>query len=142
MKQLRASALASLCVCAAYAADITGIPADGLAAAVAAAQDGDVLILDEEEYTFDGTLTVDKAITLRGVGAGLTILKGSSGTARHVSVNHAGAVIEGVTFQGKTVSCRNATGFGVQIGANGGTVRVSRVTGFNAGSYRRRAPSS
>ncbi|NLC82267.1 MAG: hypothetical protein GX748_13895, partial [Lentisphaerae bacterium] len=135
MKRLLAAILLTLGVCTASAHDITDIPADGLAAAVAAAADGDVLILDAQEYTFDGTLTVDKAITLRGAGAGLTILRGSSGTARHVSVNHAGAVIERVTIQGKTVNCRNATGFGVQIGANGGTVRVSRVTGFLAGSY-------
>ena len=135
MKRLLASILLTLGICAASAGEITGIPANGLAAAVAAAQAGDVLLLDAAEYTFDGTLTVDKAITLRGVGAGLTILKGSSGTARHVSVNHAGAVIEGVTIQGKTVKSKSTTGFGVQIGANGGTVRVSRVTGFLAADY-------
>ncbi|MGI6098827.1 MAG: hypothetical protein ACOYD3_03600 [Kiritimatiellia bacterium] len=135
MKQLLVSILLTLAIGAASAGVITNIPSAGLAAAVAAAQDGDLLLLDAAEYTFDETLTVDKPITIRGAGIGLTILRGSSATTRHVSVNHAGAMIEGVTFQGKSVSCRNATGFGVQIGANGGTVRVSRVTGFLAGSY-------
>lgn len=135
MKIFLASTIFALGICVASATDITGIPENGLAAAIAAAEDGDVLILDEGEYTFDGTLMIGKAITLRGAGIGMTILKGTSGTDRHLSINHADAVIEYVTIQGKTVTCRKATGFGVQIGTSGGTLRDSRVTGFSAGSY-------
>lgn len=107
---------------------------DGLAAAVAAAADGAVIELDAGEYVLSAELVVNKPITIRGAGIGQTIIKTTKDIeSRMISITVAGAVLENVTVQGRSLTCRSVTGKGVFL--SNGTLRNCRVTGFSSGQY-------
>ena len=104
------------CIVAALAAGVAGagVPFDGLATAVADAADGAVIELDEGEYTISAELIVDRGITVKGAGIGKTILKGTQGSVRYLTVKD-GATVEGLTIKGKDISCSSVNGTGLYI---------------------------
>ena len=95
--------------------------ADGgdLAAAVAQANDGDTITLGEGNYACV-SLSVTKAITIRGAGAKSVLAAGANATA--ITLNNAGAVLEDVGFSGT-----KASGF---INVAAGTCRRVTVAGI------------
>jgi hypothetical protein len=78
---------------ATYAADVTLANGDDLAAAVAAAEDGDTITLGAGTYSCV-SLSVSKPITIRGAGTTTLLDAGASATA--VTLGHADAVLEDV----------------------------------------------
>ena len=107
---------------------------DGLASAVAAANDGDILELSAGDYVLSAELVVNKAVTIRGAGIGATVIKTTADiNSRMISLTASGAVLENVTVQGRSLTCRSVTGKGVYL--TNGTLRNCRVTGFSSGQY-------
>ena len=110
-----------------------------IASAIVAANEGDVIEIDEGTYTLTATLSVSKDITLRGSGTGKTIIHGGWGGkvaasqpgVRCLSVNSAGARIENLTSAGGygTGTGAGSQGMGVYINTNGGTVSNCVITG-------------
>lgn len=110
-------------------ADVVEVPAGGdVAAAVAAANDGDVVQLAPGTHTLAATVTIGKPITVRGVVAGCTRITASGTGYSLFKLTNAGAVLERVTLTGATAS----TGAGVTVTA--GTVQDSIITGNRATS--------
>ena len=84
----------------------------GIDAAVA----GDVVVVTNETHVLSATVNIDKAVTLRGV-ENATV--DGNGAVRCIALNHADAVVEGLTIQnGYTTS----TGGGVNVGVAGGAI--------------------
>lgn len=124
------------CLVSVLAAGIVraSVPFDGLAAAVDAAADGAVIELDEGEYTISAELVVEKPLTIRGAGVGRTVIKTATDIkSRMISITVSGAVMENLTIQGRSLTCRSVTGKGVYL--SDGTLRNCRVTGFSSGQY-------
>jgi outer membrane protein assembly factor BamB len=101
---------------------VGGTPAASLAAALGAAQPGDVIVLGEGTYTLSETLHVGAGVSMRGAGAGRTTLN-ASGLAVGVSFTgvaggHA-AGLDGVTVAGAD-TC-------VQVGAESTGIRLSHL---------------
>ena len=117
----------------AFASEITGVAPNGLAAAIANAQDGDVIVLDATTYTLTDELTVSSAITIRGAGIDRTTIRQTTSNKRVAALDNAHARIEHCTITGgKFTSERGrlegAGGIGILITANGGTLSHCRVT--------------
>ena len=117
-----AAGAAVVCVfCAAEvrAADQALEDGGNLAAAIGQANDGDTITLGEGTYACE-SLSVTKAITIRGAGASSVLAAGAYATA--ITLNNAGAVLEDVGFSGT-----KASGF---INVSAGTCRRVTVAGI------------
>ena len=102
------------CLVSVLAAGIVraSVPSDGLAAAVDAAADGAVIELDEGEYTISAELVVEKPLTIRGAGVGRTVIKTATDIkSRMISITVSGAVMENLTIQGRSLTCRSVLQF-------------------------------
>ena len=112
-----------------------GIAPDGLAAAVAASNDNDVIVLDPDTtYTLTAELLVSKAITIRGAGIGSTIIKQTGSNQRVLIMSNELARVEHCTITGGKLTTERGRiegygGCGVLIHAVGGTLSHCRVTG-------------
>ena len=95
-----------------------GKPFASFAAALAKAADNDVIEVAEGEYTLTAQVTVNKAVTVRGAGAGKTVLKRSASVQkmRILSVESAGAVVMGMTLDGGFLDAGNGAGAYVTAG--------------------------
>lgn len=98
--------------------------AEGIAAA-GTDEKPTLVLVAEGTYAISATLSVTKAITVRGAGLDKTIVNGSA-AVRGFTINHADAVVEELTVK----NCKSSgSGLGVAFGANGGTLRNCRITG-------------
>jgi hypothetical protein len=133
-----------------------------LAAAIAAAHDGDSVRINPGTYA--GGVEIDKSVTLRGAGAGRTIIAGGGPVLTIGDWNAATAptvVISGVTItggrttaipvdqEGQPIDGLEAFGGGIQIpptaaGGPGATVTISNsdITGNQATATATYAPDS
>lgn len=109
-----------------------------LRAAVAAATEGDVLVMSPGEFHEDGAVTVSKSITIRGGGQDVTILTATDTTSSVVLVDTAGltltledmSIVAGsdqrgvlATADSNTLTIRSTTfRTGVGITSNGGAI--------------------
>ena len=100
--------------------------------AYADAADGDTIRLLPGVYRLSATLSVTKGVSIQGESRLNTTLRAASTGYRLISLNHADAEVANVTI--RDVAAGSVAGFGVLIGANGGTLRDSRVTGCSGGS--------
>lgn len=98
-----------------------------IAAAVAAAEDGDVVQLGIVTFEQSESVTIDKPITVCGVHPELTTIHAAAGGFRAFTLNHADAVLECVTIIGFS----GVQGAAVYFSANGGTFRDSKVKSCN-----------
>ena len=105
----------------------------GLVAALALAQDGCTVACAAGEYAISSELFLTNAVTLTGAGYGTTTIRQTATTGRCVTVNNAGAVLEGFTLTGAKTSSEGVHGLGVKVGPDGGTVRNCRITGNTHG---------
>ena len=101
-----AACAAVLCGFGANGETVPLVSGGDLTAAVKAAQDGDVIELEEGTYTLTDAgeyLLVDRAVTIRGLGeAADVVIKPDTSTAIHrlLCVSNENAVVENVTFTG------------------------------------------
>ncbi len=100
--------------------------------AYADAVDGDTIRLLPGVYRLSATLSVTKGVSIQGESRLNTVLRAATSGYRLISLNHADAEVANVTI--RDVAAGSVAGFGVFIGANGGTLRDSRVTGCSGGS--------
>ena len=100
--------------------------------AYADAVDGDTIRLLPGVYRLSAELSVAKGVSIQGESRLNTTLRAASTGYRLISLNHADAEVANVTI--RDVAAGNVVGTGVLIGANGGTLRDSRVTGCSGGS--------
>ena len=107
-------------------------PRATVASAYADAADGDTILLAPGVHTLSQTLVIGKAVSLQGTDRICTTLKAASTGYRLITINNADAEVAGVTI--RDVAAGNVAGFGVFIGANGGTLRDARVTGCSGGN--------
>ena len=104
--------------------------------AVDAAIDGAVVKLTSGSFPVSRRLEVTKDLKIIGEGYGSTTIRRASTTSFGVVlVNNANAELRGVTVTG---GAGTEAGFGVKIGANGGTVAECRITRNFAGGYNMR----
>ena len=105
-------------------------PGESLQAAYDLCVDGSEIVLADGDYPLSAQLTVEKGVTIRGSGwTNCTILAESNKKIRLVKLNHANAVLTGVTVKGGYgAGNTDRPGSNIQIGANGGTVSWCRVT--------------
>ena len=101
-------------------------PFASIADALSAAQDGDEILVAPGTYAASATINVNKGVTVSGASRFNTVVEASGTGFRLFSVNHADAVVRGLTIRGATCS---SGGAGVLIGASGGTVEDCRITG-------------
>lgn len=114
-------------------AEVIGVAAGGdIAAAVKAAQAGDIVQLAPGTYTLTSGIVIDKGITVRGLNAAVTTLKSDGSRFTPVTLNHADAVLERVTVRD---GLHNSCG-GVRISANGGTLQDAVVRKCTADGNR------
>ena len=105
-----------------------------LATAISAAVDGTVITLSRGVHTNHFTATIDKGITIRsatGNPADTRVHRvWSSGTCRTFDVNHANALVHGITISGGRIHDNTSTyGAGLIIRGYGGTVSNCVFTG-------------
>ncbi len=100
--------------------------------AYADAVNGDTIRLLPGVYRLSATLSITKGVSLQGESRLNTTLRAASTGYRLISLNHADAEVANVTI--RDVAAGSNAGFGVLIGANGGTLRDARVTGCSGGS--------
>jgi len=74
------------------------------AAALSAAQAGDVVVIPEGTLTLSTGYTVSKGITIRGSGNRATVIKTTSTTACPFALRAAGAVLDNMTIDGCEIS--------------------------------------
>lgn len=101
------------------------------AAITAAVAQGGTVELGEGTFYVNQQIELTSAVTLKGAGRDVTIIKQTSksgNTQRIVYLNHAEAVLEGVTVSDGYVYNSPNDGAGVCIDANGGTVLDCRIT--------------
>ncbi|KQM36423.1 calcium-binding protein [Sphingomonas sp. Leaf10] len=101
-----------------------------LQAAVAAAQDGDTILLAAGTYT--GTVTVDKDVTIKGANAGIRgdgVRGAESNLSGAVFVTAAGVTFDGVHFSGAGKPLGYTFDSGLTAQANGLTVTNSLFDG-------------
>ena len=123
------AAMAAMTLGVVHAADVTLKATDDLAAAVETAEADDTITLLPGEYKLTKTLTIDKGVTLKGVHRELVHLVPAGTGYVLVKVNHADAVLSGVTV-------RNAsTGESAAVIVNAGVFGDSVVRN-NANSSR------
>lgn len=97
-----------------------------IAAAIAKAQEGDIVCLAPGEHVVSATVTLNKAITVTGGFSGLTTIRPSSASFRLFNISHAAAVLCDVTLMGG----KGDVSGGAKITA--GTLRDSVVTGCSS----------
>ena len=114
-----AAVVCAFCAAEVRAADQVLEDGGDLAAAIGQANDGDTITLGEGTYACE-SLSVTKAITIRGAGAASVLAAGANSTA--ITLNNAGAVLEDVGFSGT-----KANGF---INVSAGTCRRVTVAGI------------
>ena len=125
----------SLAASALVGAQITGVPAGGLAAAVASANAGDVIVLDEGTYTLAGEITIDKELTITGAGIDKTVIRQTTSNNRVLTLDHAQAKLEHLTLTGGKLTSERGNksndhgGCGVLVLSNGGLLSHCRITG-------------
>ncbi len=105
-----------------------------LATAISAAVDGTVIALSRGVHTNRFTATIDKGITIRsetGNPADTTVLRiWTKDTCRTFDVNHAAALVHGITISGGRIHDNSTTyGAGLLIRGYGGTVSNCVFTG-------------
>lgn len=102
------------------------------AAIAAAVAQGGTVELGEGTFYVNHQIELTSAVTLKGAGRDVTIVKQTlkSGDSRRVvRLNHTDAVLEGVTIaDGYIQSASSASGAGVIIETTGGMVRDCRIT--------------
>ena len=97
-----------------------------LAAAVAAAENGDIIDVTNGEYTVNETVTVDKTVTVRGE-AGYTVIK-TSGAQAVFAVTAENVVFDGISIA-KTDKAAPAEGYAMfRMQANGFRVKNGTFT--------------
>ena len=101
-------------------------PFASIADALSAAQDGDEIRVAPGTYAISATINVNKGVTVSGASRFETVVEASGTGFRLFSVNHADAVVRGLTIRGATCG---SGGAGVLIGSSGGTVEDCRITG-------------
>ena len=102
----------------AYPGSITVDPAEGIQAAVNAGGDGSVVTIPTGDYTLATTVELTSGLTLRGETGKPGDVRLKSVSAQVLHVNHAGALVTGLT-----VCDSSSSGVqGIFIDANGGTV--------------------
>ena len=107
-------------------------------AALACVIDGSVVMLDAGRHQLKTSIEVKRGIVLCGQGRDRTTVCRKSGVAqlRLLNINHAGAVVKGITFAGGSSNNQWGYGGGVSFGDLGGTVRDCRICGCRAsGSF-------
>ena len=120
---------------AVYPFDDPSCAATNLLEAVDAALAGATICLLPGEHKVNGTLTLDKEVTISGSGYTNCTIRTTKSGVRGVYINHDKAEITGVTITGARPDgdpVRNTFGFGVRIGVEGGKLTWSRVTGIGS----------
>lgn len=118
------------------------VPAGGdIAAAVAEAEDGDVVQLAAGEYTLSATVTINRPLTVRGVNRLLTTVRASGTGFSLFKLQDPDAVVERMCLAGATAS----QGPAVYVDTAGGQVldclvagNTSTVSGGGAGAVHLR----
>ena len=132
------SAAAAAAFCALPVAAFSGVvhvPAGGdVAAAVAAAETGDVVQLAAGEYVFAAEVKIEAGVTVRGAGRFLTTVKSDGATHRLFYLNHDDAILSDLTAQDAVTSG------GAAVSVNKGTfqdaiVRNCRNSGYSGGVW-------
>lgn len=117
-----------------------------IASAITAANDHDVIEIDEGAYVLSAQLVVAKPITLKGAGPDKTFIDGNwNGTKQSgtgvmcLKVNHAKALVCDLCLRNGYSSNTGETGdgVGVRIDIDGGTVSNCVITGCCRGTRRR-----
>ena len=112
-------------------ADVINVPLDGdIAAAVGAANPGDVVQLAEGCYQLMTATTIPAGVTLEGAGQGKTIIEGTGVNGRLFTVNGDDSVLSGLTVQGgKGISLSKGTvtncEFLVCVNNQGGAINMT-----------------
>ncbi len=97
--------------------------------ALAAAQNGDTIIVPAGTYALDpslGQLILTVGATIEGAGQGVTILQGGGDRVMLINANNTPAVLEDLTITGGSSTTR--TGGGGLAAGDGGGVVLDRVT--------------
>ena len=99
--------------------------------------DGSRIVMLAGDYKLSDEIYIDKAVTLSGAGMDKTVFSpvDQDMKKRLFYLNHPDSVLEGVTVS-NAVNQSNSHGNGVRIGAQGGTLRGSRVTCCSGGSWK------
>ena len=108
-------------------------------AAVAAAPDGQVILLPDDVYSSPGTIRVRADIHILGAGYTNTTVKSTSSDniKRVLDVDSPGAVVEGLTVSGgqfKQTASNYSMGAGARIGYLGGTVAFCCIRDCTSGA--------
>lgn len=111
--------------------------ATNISEVLAEAIDGSAVLISNGTYDVTQTIALNEGITLRGVnGWGETTLKGKKVTGvRILNLNHADAVVEGLTIRGGKSPAEVGVGSGVSISAGGGTLRHCLITDNDVGTH-------
>lgn len=122
--------------------------ATSLLDALAVATDGSVIILSEGEHYIPTTAYINRAIKVVGSGWQSCTLRVDSNAAgdnsRALVIDNAAAEVSGITITGAKYKIRlegtpvPQPGYAVWIGARGGTLSWSRITGNVAGNHYQR----
>lgn len=102
------------------------LPFATIAAAYAAAQDGDVIYVASGTYGVSSTIRIDKAVTISGESRFDTVAEATGQGYQMFRLNNADAVLRGLTIRGATASTGGA---GVYIDLYGGILEDCRITG-------------
>lgn len=93
-------------------------PGDDLVATIGQAQDDDVVQIAAGTYIVSAGITIDRAITIRGVHSAVTTIKSTGNAFTVFTLKNSRAVIERVTIRDAVAPTRPA----VQITGGGGTL--------------------
>lgn len=143
MNAMKSIVAGMLCLAAgvAGARDIQVDAADGLLAAVAETEDGDVIVLGEKTYTLTEAIVLTNSVTIRGAGIDKTIIKQTVANKRIIVLDHEDARVEGCTITGANLTWEinnsgnknqydgHSWGVAVTMTEKGGTLYNCRVTG-------------
>ena len=92
-----------------------------IAAALAAASDGAAIVVGPGDYAPSATISITKAVTVRGATGVPEDVRISGSDARQVMfINNAGAIVRDLTLENGYL--KQGAGAGVKIDANGGTL--------------------
>ena len=99
--------------------------------------EGSKILFSKGTHVITNSLRIDQPITLQGQGIGQSTIQLSpkAPADRVIYVNHEKAVIDALTITGGRLREKFGYGVGVWIGARGGTVSRSRITGNTSFHY-------